>query len=316
MTELEYYKKLAALWEKACHDIEAQRPPRSDTPFSYAAAVTFANENIVSIKPVDPAEEAEGVDVAPMRTVTEEQILAIPGVRKGTAEDVEEASPGWLARQAEEMAQDIDREIVDDMITKVELKNAASEADKKLLADIGQRLSEYSNELADIGAEHIKAVLAKGERDAPHSMKALLPVSEVSMGCSVPTPNPCTICGDPNDQQKRCKHVTGPDYGPPPDNPKCIRCGVEKELSKQYGGLRGMSCASTGCTYPDYVKPNIDTISEFTVSAVFKQQDVCVCVCHKTAHHPPSDDGDPVNVGCFRCKDCREFTAVAKASDE
>ena len=349
MTEFDYYKQLAHLWEKACHDIKAQRPPRSDTPFSYAAAVTFANENIVSIKPVDPAEEAKGIDVAPMRTITEEQILAIPGVRAATEEDLEKATPGHLERQAEAMAQDIDRQIVDEMIVKFELKNAAAAADKKLLEDINQRLAEYSNELADIGAEHIKAVLAENQRvvelvdagmpikgiskqtdvEAPVSgiMKAKRrfldqiadikvgdqppteEVSEVSMGCRVPTPDPCTICGDPNDQ-KLCKHVTGP---LPPDDPKCIRCGVGREYSKRHGGLRGMSCATTACTYPDYVKPNIENVRQFSVTALFKGP-VCTCGCPESAHH--SEPSTPPNQGCVSCEDCLVFTHDKEAPVE
>ena len=114
------------------------------------------------------------------------------------------------------------------------------------------------------------------------------------------------------------------------DTPEAVAIAVAAELSRRRGKVR--SCAEWkdhvweerpdglyACAKCTFVKSfgEIAYAEALGYGApILKNLDVCVCGCHKTAHHPPSDDGDPVNVGCFRCKDCREFTAVAKASDE
>jgi len=50
--ERDYYKQLAEMWDRACHDIKAvYKGPEGDPPITYSAAVAFAHEYITAIKP-------------------------------------------------------------------------------------------------------------------------------------------------------------------------------------------------------------------------------------------------------------------------
>jgi hypothetical protein len=50
----------------------------------------------------------------------------------------------------------------------------------------------------------------------------------------------CDICG-----------VSREKHGVPPDtSPRCVRCGVSRQESRRFHGLRGIVCATSGCTYP------------------------------------------------------------------